>query len=112
MRIHLGGCGLRVQVGRSTSLCCGRFKELQENIPGNHISSLWSSKSRDQRWRLTLHRQNLQEVPQRARSRPPGCNTIPSPNKWSGRGVQQANQEHLAKDGQCHGEGLEKQTTR
>ena len=78
------GSGLRVQMGRSTFLCCGRFKELQENILGNHISSLWSSKSHDQRWRLTLHRQNL---PQRARSRPPGCNTISSPNKWSGRDV-------------------------
>ena len=34
-----------------------------------------------------LHRHNLQEVPQRARIRPSGCDTIPSPNKWSGRDV-------------------------
>jgi hypothetical protein len=51
-------------------------------------------------------------VPQRVRSRPPVCNTIPSPNKWSGIDVQYANQEHLAKDGQCHREGLEEQITR
>ena len=37
-------------MGRSTSLCCGQFEELQENVSGNHIPSLWSSKSRDQRW--------------------------------------------------------------
>jgi hypothetical protein len=34
---------------------------------------------------------NLQEVPQRVRSGPPGCYTIPSPNKWLDRDVQQAN---------------------
>ena len=44
VRIHLGGYGLRVQMGQNTSLCCGRLKELQENVSGNYISSFWSSK--------------------------------------------------------------------
>ena len=97
MRIHLGGSGLHVQMGRSTSFCCGRFKELQENVPGNHISSLWSSESRDKWRRLTLHQKNLQEVPQQARSRSLGCHNIPSPNKWSSRDLEQRNQVHSAK---------------
>ena len=44
--IHLGGCGLRVQMGRSTTLCCGRL-ELQKNVSGNNIPMLWSSTSCD-----------------------------------------------------------------
>ena len=51
-------------------------------------------------------------MPQRVRSGSSGCYTVPSPNKWSSRDVQQTNKEYLAEDSQCHGEGMVKQTTR
>ena len=68
---------------------------------------LWSSESRDKRWRLTLHRQDIQKVPQRTWSRPPSCHTIPSPDEWPSRNIKQANQEHSAEESKFHGEGME-----
>ena len=59
VRVQSCGSGLCVQMGWTTSLCCGRLEELKENVSRNHISSLRSSKTRDQRQSLTLHRQNL-----------------------------------------------------
>jgi hypothetical protein len=47
VRIHSCGSGLHVQIGSSTSLRCGRLKELQTNVSGNYISPLWSPEGCD-----------------------------------------------------------------
>jgi len=108
LRVHTGGSGIRIQVGGSITMQSCRCQTCPEDVPWNHLPSVWNSKNGHKWRRVTLHWQDLPKLPQGVRSQAQHCHSIPPTNQRLSRDIQQTNQKYPTEDRQQDGEGMEK----